>query len=141
MLRTAQIFCLVNRPSGPMAPWEAVTTTWRLFKEGEDYELEIVSRLGRRRKTRKAVIGPKRARKWIEAIENAEISMFPESSPSCDGSYFELHTGDMFASISLSWLNVPPKGAESLDDLADWLWAFVTPDLGFGDGNGPEVSP
>lgn len=133
MSNSVEIFRLKSTPSGPMAPWEAVTTTWRLLGDEEEYVLEIVCRLGRKRKQRRVAIGPKRAGKWIDAIGRSKVSLFPVTMASCDGSCFELRTGDVFGSVSLAWLNLPPEGAEPLEDLTEWLWGFVTPDLGFSE--------
>ena len=127
------IFHLKTTPSGPLRhPNEAATTTWRLFRAGGDHKLEIVRRLGRRRKTRKVIIGENQAKKWLDTLRQVQISMFPIQQESCDGSFYELRTtGEMCAVVSLGWYNIAPQGAEALDKLIDWLWAFVTPSLDF----------
>lgn len=131
MSRGNLIFQLKYTPCGPMAYEDSATTTWRLSGDEDEYILEVACRLGRKVKKRRTAIGPKRAARWIEAISSAMISLFPQACPSCDGGYYELKTGDMYASVTLEWLNQAPEGAEPLDKLAQWLWDFVTPDLDF----------
>ncbi len=126
------IFYLKTSPSGPIDPNDAATTSWRFFSDSNDYKLEVVRRIGRRRKTRKVVIGKKQAKQWLDTIGCVQISMFPIAQQSCDGSFYELRTtGAMCAAVSLGWYNGAPQGAEPLDKLIDRLWDFVTPDLNF----------
>jgi hypothetical protein len=128
------IFHLKASPSGPfvMNSGEAATTSWRFSSAGHGYKLDIVRRLGRRRKARKVIIEKSKAKQWLELIGRVQVSMFPDEQDSCDGNFYELRTtGPGSAVVSLGWYNVAPKGAEPLDKLIDRLWGFVTPDLDF----------
>ena len=115
-----------------MNPSEAATTSWQFSSDGDDYKLEIVRRIGKRRKARKVIIGKSKAKQWLKIIGRVQISMFPIEQESCDGSFYELRTtGPRCAAVSLGWYNAAPQGAEPLDTLIDRLWDFVTPDLDF----------
>jgi len=116
-----------------MAAWEAVTTTWALFADEDEYVLEITCRLGRKRKMRRVGIGLRQASSWIETIRSSRVSLLPDAIPTCDGSHYELRAGDAATSVCLSWYNVPPEGAEALDQFVERLWGFVTPDLHFSE--------
>ena len=133
MDQSRAIFHLKTSPSGPITcPNEAATTNWWLLCADGDYKLEIRRCLGRRRKTRKVIIGENQAKKWLDTLGQVQISMFPTQQASCDGSFYELRTtGETCAAVSLGWYNIAPHGAEPLDNLIDWLWAFVTPSLDF----------
>lgn len=129
-----EMFRLKNTPSGPMRkPWDHTSVTWRLLKNGKDYHLEVCCELDGLERSRRVVIGPRRARSWLKLLESAKINIFPKGYGSCDGSYSTLTTGDMYASLSLTWLNTPPEGAEVLGELEEALWSFVTPALEFGE--------
>lgn len=60
-----------------MNPSEAATTSWRFSSDGDDYKLEIVRRIGRRRKARKVIIGKSKAKQWLKIIGRAPISTWP----------------------------------------------------------------
>jgi hypothetical protein len=124
-----RIFCLKETPSGPWEPH--VHHSWTLNQGENGYELMIEARLGRSKRKRRVQLKDRNALKWITALQQVRVSFPPMGHSTCDGSYYELTCGDEQASISLTWLNFAPEGAEILDDLVERLWFLVTRDLEF----------
>lgn len=126
-----RIFCLKETPSGPWEP--RVCHSWTLQETGNGYELAVEARLGRNKRKRKVQLNDRSALKWTAALQQVKVSFPPTGHHTCDGSYYELICGDESASIALTWLNIPPAGAEILNDLVERLWFLITPDLEFSE--------
>ena len=100
-----------------MNPSEAATTSWRFSSDGDDYKLEIVRRIGRRRQARKVIIGKSKAKQWLKIIGRVQISMFPIEQESCDGSFYELRTtGPRCAAVSMVQCRTARSGASRYTD-------------------------
>jgi hypothetical protein len=126
MAKCKTILTLKQNPSGPPEHCPMDAYTWRMMKGDNGYKLSI-TRAGedgtRRRKV--FVLNDKTADWWLNRLKDVRISLMPNISNSCDGSYYTFKFKSDAVGIELYWHNTSPEGGDALDKFVDWLWEHV----------------
>ena len=125
MIERSTILTIKENPSGPLDSGTFASHTWKLVKEGDDYKVVInqSSDINRRRKT--VTIGSRKADKWLKRLQAIKIPLMPEVPATCDGNYYTFTFQGNLVGIELNWYNIPPTGAEHLEQFTEWLWSLV----------------
>jgi hypothetical protein len=126
MARSKTILSIKTNPSGPPEHGPMDAYTWRMMKGDDGYKISINQAAGDGTRRRKVLgINDKTADRWLNRLSAVRISLMPNFSDSCDGSYYTFKSQRDGAGIELHWHNTPPEGSEALDEFVDWLWAHV----------------
>jgi len=105
--------------------------TIRLIQKGVHYYIETTKQSGRQRKHRQRIISAECVIQQMNRLRNASLPAFPISPQVCDGTNYELTIYGECSDLTLSWWTIAPKGAEALDDFANWLceWGLTDQDM------------
>ena len=129
MAKSKAILTLKSNPSGPPEHGPMDAYTWRMMKGDDGYKISI-NRAGEDGTRQRKVLGlnDKTADRWLQRLGGVRISLLPNISDTCDGSYYTFKFQSDGVGIELYWHNTPPEGAEALDQFVDWLWKHVPDD-------------
>lgn len=122
------ILIIKQAPSGPLEPGEARAHSWKLVRDLDKFKILVSqsSDIGRRRTA--VPIERQTAEEWLRSLRSITVSLMPEVPGSCDGSHYTFAFQGNLVGLELSWYNIPPAGAEQLEDFTEWLWSLVPDD-------------
>ena len=126
MARSKTILTVKANPSGPPQHGPMDVYTWRLMKDAAGYKLSVNRVSEDRSRQRKVLmVSEKAADRWLHRLRSVRVSLLPEISDSCDGSYYTFKFENEGVCMELCWHNIAPIGAEALDKFVDLLWKLV----------------
>jgi hypothetical protein len=126
MAKNNTILTVKSNLSGPSEHGPMDVYTWRMMKGDDGYKISINQVAGDSTRRRKVLgVNDKMADRWLNRLSAVRISLMPNLSDSCDGSYYTFKFQSDGVGIELYWHNTPPEGSEALDEFVDWLWEHV----------------
>ena len=126
MAQSKTILTVKSNPSGLAEHGAMDVYTWRMMKDEGGYKISI-NRVSEDKSRRRKIfkVREKTAEIWLHRLRSVQVSLLPEVSDSCDGSYYTFKFQNYGVSIELYWQNVAPLGAGALDKFVDWLWKHI----------------